>query len=44
MHEAQSNKILQLEPVASADNVVDLLTKLLLKAMFLPLRKRIMGF
>jgi hypothetical protein len=28
----------------SADNVADLLTKPLLKAAFLPLRKRIMGF
>jgi hypothetical protein len=46
--EAQSNRdtILQLEPVDSADNVPDLLTKPLLKAVFsiLPLWKRIMGF
>jgi hypothetical protein len=44
VHEAQSNKVLQLEPVDSADNVADLLTKPLLKAAFLPLRQRIMGF
>jgi hypothetical protein len=44
VHEAQSNKVLQLVPVDSADNVADLLTKPLLKAAFLPLRKRIMGF
>ena len=44
VHEAQSNKVLQLEPVDSADNAADLLTKLLLKAAFLPLRKRMMGF
>jgi hypothetical protein len=46
VHEAQSNKVLQPEPVDSADNlnVADLLTKLLLKAAFLQLRKRIMGF
>ena len=44
MHEAVSNKVLQLEPVDSVDNVADLLTKPLLKALFLPLRKRIMGF
>jgi hypothetical protein len=44
VHEAVSNKVLQLEPVDSVDNVADLLTKPLLKALFLPLRKRIMGF
>jgi hypothetical protein len=44
VHEAQSNKILQLEPVDSADNVADLLTKPLLKGPFFPLRKRILGF
>ena len=44
VHEAQSNKVLQLEPVDSADNVADLLTKPLLKGPFFPLRKRIMGF
>ncbi len=48
VHEAQSNRdtILQLEPVDSADNVPDLLTKPLLKAVvsILPLWKRIMGF
>jgi hypothetical protein len=44
VHENQSNKVLQLVPVDSADNVADLLTKPLLKAAFLPLRKRIMGF
>ena len=44
VHEAQSNKVLQLEPVDSADNAADLLTKPLLKAAFLPLRKRMMGF
>jgi hypothetical protein len=44
VHEAQSNKVLQLEPVNSADNVEDLITKPLLKAAFLPLMKRIMGF
>ena len=44
VHEAQSNKILQLQPVDSADNVADLLTKPLLKGPFFPLRKRIMGF
>jgi hypothetical protein len=43
VHDAQSNKVLQLVPVDSADNVVDLLTKQLLKATFLPLRK-LMGF
>ncbi len=32
------------EPVNSADNVADPLTKPLLKGAFLPLRKRIMGF
>ena len=37
VHEAQSNKVLQLEPVNSADNVSDLLAKPLLKAAFLPL-------
>jgi hypothetical protein len=36
--------VLQLEPVDSADNAADLLTKPLLKAAFLPLRKRMMGF
>ncbi len=44
VHEAQSNKVLQLEPVNGADNVADLLTKPLLKAAFYPLRQRIMGF
>ncbi len=44
VHETQSNKVLQLEPVDSADNAEDLLTKPLLKAAFLPLRKRVMGF
>ncbi len=45
MHEAQSNKVLQLVPVDSADNVADLLTKQLLKAVaFMPLRERIIGF
>ena len=44
VHEAQSNKVLQLEPVDSADNAAHVLTKPLLKAAFLPLRKRIMGF
>jgi hypothetical protein len=44
VHEAVSNKVLQLEPVDSVDNVADLLTKPLLKALFLPLRTRIMGF
>ena len=44
VHEAVTNKVLQLEPVDSVDNVADLLTKPLLKALFLPLRKRIMGF
>ncbi len=44
VHEAHSNKVLQLMPVDSADNVADLLTKPLLKAVFLPLRKRITGF
>ncbi len=38
VHEVQSNKILELEPVDSADNVADLLTKPLLKAALLPLR------
>jgi superfamily II DNA/RNA helicase len=33
VHEAQSNKVLQLEPVNSADHVADLLTKPLLKAV-----------
>ena len=44
VHEAQSTKVLQLEPVKSADNVEDFLTKPLLKAAFLLLRKRITGF
>jgi hypothetical protein len=43
VHKAQSNKVLQLVPVVSADNVADLLTKPLLKAAFLPSRKRIMA-
>jgi hypothetical protein len=44
VHEAQSNKALQLEPVDSADNAANLLAKPLLKAVFLPLRKRMVGF
>jgi hypothetical protein len=44
VHEAQNNKVLQLLPINSTDNVADLLTKPLLKASFLPLRKRLMGF
>ncbi len=44
VHEAQSNKVLQREPVDSANNAANLLTKQLLKAAFLPLRKRMMGF
>ncbi len=44
VHEAQSNKVLQLEPVDSADNAVDLLTKQRLKAAFSLLRKHMMGF
>jgi hypothetical protein len=43
VHQAQSNNILRLQPVAGTDNVADLLTKPLVKAPFLLLRKRIMG-
>ena len=43
VHEAQEKRVLQLEPVDSVDNVADLLTKPLLKAVFLPLRQRLMG-
>ncbi len=45
MHEAQSNKVLQLEKVDSADNAADLFkfAKPLLKAAFLQLRECIVG-
>ncbi len=42
VHEAQDKKVLQLVPVASSDNVADLLTKPLLKASFLILQKHLM--
>jgi hypothetical protein len=35
-------KILKLEPISSTDNAADLLTKPLLKALFWPLRKRLL--
>ena len=44
VHEAQQNCTLELQPIKSEDNVADLLTKPLLKAKFLLLRKRLMGF
>ncbi len=44
VHEAQDKKVLQLVPVASSDNVADLLTKPLLKASLLILRRRLMGY
>ena len=43
VHEAVDKKILKLEPVDSADNAADLLTKPLLKAPFWPLRKLLLG-
>ena len=43
VHEAVKKKILKLEPVNSTDNAADLLTKPLLKALFWPLRKRLLG-
>ena len=43
VHEAVDKKILKLEPVDSADNAADLLTKPLLKAPFWPLRKLLFG-
>jgi len=44
VHQAQDLRVLRLVPIAGVDNVADLLTKPLLKASFLPLRKRLMGF
>ena len=43
VHQAQALNVLRLQPVAGVDNVADLLTKPLLKAPFLLLRKRLMG-
>ena len=43
VHDAVASKILKLVPIASAANVADLLTKPLGAAVFLPLRKRLMG-
>jgi len=43
VHEAVDKKILKLEPINSTDNAADLLTKPLLKALFWPLRKRLLG-
>ena len=43
VHDAVASKILKLVPIASAANVADLLTKPLGAAVFLPLRKRLIG-
>jgi len=43
VHDAVASKILKLVPIASAANFADLLTKPLGAAVFLPLRKRLMG-
>ena len=43
VHDAVDKKILKLEPINSPDNAADLLTKPLLKALFWPLRKRLLG-
>ena len=44
VHDAVEAGVLKLVPVASIDNVADLLTKPLPKAPFLTLRKRLLGF
>ncbi len=44
VHDAVEAKILKLMPVNSVGNVADLLTKPLIKAPFLTLRKRLLGF
>jgi hypothetical protein len=44
VHDAVKAGVLKLVPVASVDNVADLLTKPLPKAAFLTLRKRLLGF
>jgi hypothetical protein len=44
VHDAVKAGVLKLVPVASVDNVADLLTKPLTKAPFLSLWKRLLGF
>ena len=44
VHEALQSKLIQLKSIKGEDNVADILTKPLLKAKFIKLRKHLMGF